>query len=71
MAKDQYCIVDITVDSNLSIEGLTGMTFEAAQAWVAENQVELSEPIEIEGFSHSQKYSVQPDNWPTEEEISA
>ena len=63
MAKDQYCIVDLTIDSNLAIDGLTGMTFEEAQAWLSENQVELSEPVEIEGCSFSHKFSAQPDNW--------
>lgn len=61
MAEGQYCIVDVTIDASLPVEGLVGMTIEVANEWIIANQVELSEPTS-DGFTG--KYSIQPDNWP-------
>jgi len=64
MAAGQYCIVDMTINSNLAMEGHTGLTLEQAQEWVDANQVTLDEPITIEEHTFTVKYSAQPDNWP-------
>ena len=60
MAKGQYCIVDVTVDGSLALEGLVGLTLEDAQSWIDANQVDLAE-VTAEG--HAVKYLIQPDNW--------
>ena len=65
MAKGQYCIVDVTVDGSLALDGLVGLTIEDAQSWIDANQVVLSEPS-AEG--HTVKYLIQPDNWVDVEE---
>ena len=64
MAAGQYCIVDMTINSNLAMEGHTGLTLEQAQEWIDANQVTLDEPITIEEHTFTVKYSAQPDNWP-------
>lgn len=66
MAAGQYCIVDMTIDSNLALDGHTGLTLEQAQEWLDANQVALDEPITIEEHTFTGKYSIQPDNWPEE-----
>lgn len=62
MAQGQYCIVDLTINGDLALEGLTGLTLEAAEAWLAENQVSVDE-FEINGGVSNVKFSIQPDNW--------
>jgi hypothetical protein len=66
MAAEQYCIVDMTIDSNLAMDGQTGLTLEQAQEWLVANQVTLDTPITIEEHEFTVKYSIQPDNWPAE-----
>jgi hypothetical protein len=66
MAAEQYCIVDMTIDSNLAMDGQTGLTLEQAQEWLVANQVTLDTPITIEEHEFIVKYSIQPDNWPAE-----
>jgi len=60
MAKEQYCIVDVTIDSNIPLEGLDGLSLEAAQNWIEANQVALEEGV-VEG--HAFKFLIQRDNW--------
>lgn len=62
MAQGQYCIVDLTINGDLALEGLTGLTLEAAEAWLAENQVSVDE-FEVTGGVSTSKYAVLPDNW--------
>ena len=66
MAKDQYCIVDNTIDPSIALDGLTGLTEHEAYQWLNEHQVALDEPIVIENFTYTTKYSSQRDNWVTE-----
>jgi hypothetical protein len=71
MAYEQYCIVDVTIDPHTPIEGLSGMTREAADNWIFENQVSLETPIPNMYHPESildNKYMVQRDNWPESEE---
>ena len=68
MAQGQYCIVDLTINGDLALEGLTGLTLEAAEAWLAENQVSVEEFAVAEGVSTS-KFSIQPDNWVDESDL--
>ncbi len=65
MAQGQYCIVDFTIDGSLPIDGLVGMTLEAAQEWIAGNQIILSE---AHSQGHLEKYGIQPDAWPESSE---
>lgn len=67
MAKDQYCIVDNTIDPTISLDGLTGLTEQEANQWLSEHQVALDEPIVIADFTYTTKYSYHRDNWATEE----
>jgi len=60
MAKEQYCIVDVTIDSSIPLEGLDGLSLEAAQNWIESNQVALEEGV-VEG--HAFKFLIQRDNW--------
>lgn len=50
MEQKFYCIVDNTVDSALAIEGLTGLTLEQAESWLAGNNTDG-------------KFSIEKDNW--------
>jgi hypothetical protein len=68
MAQGQYCIVDLTINGDLALEGLTGLTLEAAEAWLAENQVSVEEFAVTEGVSTS-KFAIQPDNWVDESDL--
>lgn len=65
MAQGQYCIVDFTIDGSLPIDGLVGMNLEAAQEWIAANQIILSE---VHSQGHLEKYGIQPDAWPESSE---
>lgn len=60
MAQGQYCIVDVTIDGNAPLDGLVGLSLEAAEEWIAINQVTLDTPTED---GHSFKFLIQPDNW--------
>ena len=68
MAQGQYCIVDLTINGDLALEGLTGLTLEAAEAWLAENQVSVDE-FEIHGGVSTSKFAVLPDNWVDESDL--
>jgi hypothetical protein len=48
--EKKYCIVDLTVDADLAIEGMTGLSHDEAIAWLLENNTE-------------NKYEARPDNW--------
>ncbi len=65
MAEGQYCIVDVTIDPNTPIEGLVGFTLEAASEWLNNNQVALETELVIDEQTFTNKYLIQPDNWPT------
>lgn len=67
MANGQYCIVDNTIDPNVSLEGLVGFTIEQADEWIIANQVELDEPLTIGETTYTHKFAIQPDNWPESE----
>jgi hypothetical protein len=69
MAQGQYCIVDLTIDGNVALEGLTGLTSEAAEAWLAENQVEVAE-FDVEVGKSTLKFAIQPDTWVTDEDLA-
>jgi hypothetical protein len=64
MAEGQYCIVDNTINPNLSIEGLVGFTMEEALEWIEENQVALEEELVVDETTYTHKFSIQPDSWP-------
>jgi hypothetical protein len=70
MAQGQYCIVDNTINPNLPVDGLLGLTLEAAEEWIAENQVALEEELVVEETTYTHKFSIQPDAWPEEVEES-
>jgi hypothetical protein len=53
MEEKFYCIVDNTIDSTTSIEGLTGLTLEQATEWLAANNADG-------------KFSIEKDNWQEE-----
>lgn len=63
MALNEYCIVDNTIDPSIALDGLTGLTEHDAHQWLAANQVALDEPIVVENFTYTTKYSAQRDNW--------
>lgn len=67
MAKNQYLIADNTIDPDKALEGLMGLTFEAAQEWIGLNQEELETPITLGEMVFTTKYSIQPDNHPQED----
>ena len=64
MAQGQYCIVDVTIDPNLAMEGHTGLTLEAATEWIEANQIALETECIVGEQSFYQKYLIQPDSWP-------
>jgi hypothetical protein len=66
MAQNQYLIADNTINPDKALEGLLGLTIEAAQEWIDANQVELETPIHLDSMTFTTKYSIQPDNWPGE-----
>jgi hypothetical protein len=68
MAKNQYLIADNTIDPDKAVEGLSELTFEAAQEWIDANQVELETPITLDTMVFTNQYSIQPDNHPEEED---
>jgi len=45
-----YCIVDLTIDADVAIEGLVDLSWEEAQNWLTENNSE-------------NKYEARPHNW--------
>ena len=67
MAKDKYCIVDNTINSDISIEGLTAFTYEEASDWIYENQVVLDQPLVVGDITHIHKFGMARDNWPESE----
>jgi hypothetical protein len=56
MGEELYCIVDVTIGLDAIVEGTTGMTMEAADAWIKENQIRLEESITIDGVEFDSKY---------------
>lgn len=50
MEEKFYCIVDNTIDASIGIEGLSGLTLEQAQLWLAGNNTDG-------------KFSIEKDNW--------
>jgi hypothetical protein len=69
MAQGQYCIVDLTIGGNVALEGLTGLTLEAAEAWLVANQVEVAE-FDVEAGKSTSKFAMAPDNWVTDEDLA-
>ena len=64
MVQGQYCIVDVTIDGSAPLEGLVGLSLEAAEEWIGANQVMLDNVTED---GHAFKFLIQPDNWVIEE----
>jgi hypothetical protein len=52
-----YCIVDLTVDPDVAIDGLVDLTHSEALAWLEENNSE-------------NKYEARPHNWIVEDATS-